>query len=252
MLAAGVGSRLKRGDDAPPKILLEFGGESLLARHVALLRHVGIRELVLGVGHRADDIEAEIDRLDARDFVRTVTAPNYRRGAIQTLWALAGEFRQADEAVMLMDGDVLYDHRIATRMTEAAHAASFLIDRHLEEGDDPVKLCVRDDQIVDFHKRPHDLGDWRAEWIGFLRFSPEAARALPACIEPYVDAGEPEVIYEQPIRDLVVERLPGTFGYEDITGLPWIEIDFPEDLERASAEIQGLLQELPRCRPVSG
>jgi choline kinase len=26
---------------------------------------------------------------------------------------------------------------------------------------------------------------------------------------------------------------PETFGYEDITGLPWIEIDFPEDIQRA-------------------
>jgi choline kinase len=30
---------------------------------------------------------------------------------------------------------------------------------------------------------------------------------------------------------------PGSFGFEDVTGLPWIEIDFPEDVVRASDEI---------------
>ncbi len=251
MLAAGVGSRLERSADAPPKILLEFAGRSLLARHVELLAHAGVGELVLGVGHRAGEIEAEIDRLGARDFVRTVTAANYRRGAIQTLWALADEFRAAEGPVLLMDGDVLYDHRIAARLAARTRGGRFLIDRHLEPGDDPVKLCVRDGRIVDFHKRPTDLGEWRAEWIGFLQLSREAARKLPEYLERYVDGGEPEVIYEQPIRDLVIEAGPDAFGYEDITGLPWIEIDFPEDLQRAEGEIQTLLEETPEWRKPS-
>ena len=29
----------------------------------------------------------------------------------------------------------------------------------------------------------------------------------------------------------------GTFGYEDVTGYPWLEIDFPEDLVRAEREV---------------
>ena len=27
------------------------------------------------------------------------------------------------------------------------------------------------------------------------------------------------------------------FGFEDVTGLPWIEIDFPEDVKRAETEV---------------
>ena len=30
---------------------------------------------------------------------------------------------------------------------------------------------------------------------------------------------------------------PRAFGFEDVSGLPWIEIDFPEDVARAGAEI---------------
>ena len=30
---------------------------------------------------------------------------------------------------------------------------------------------------------------------------------------------------------------PGRFGFEDITGLPWIEIDFAADMARAASEI---------------
>ena len=30
---------------------------------------------------------------------------------------------------------------------------------------------------------------------------------------------------------------PGDFGFEDVSGLPWIEIDFPEDVVRATEEV---------------
>lgn len=48
------------------------------------------------------------------------------------------------------------------------------------------------------------------------------------------DANAP---YEHALRDLLPGD-PERFGYEDITGLPWIEIDYPEDVERAGNEIE--------------
>ena len=45
-LAAGVGRRL--GDpDLPPEVLLPFDGETLLARHLRLLRRCGISREIL-------------------------------------------------------------------------------------------------------------------------------------------------------------------------------------------------------------
>ena len=72
---------------------------------------------------------------------------------------------------------------------------------------------------------------------------------LPAKIRPYIEAGEFNVIYEQPIRDLLVASEPGTFHYEDISGLAWIEIDFPADLERANGEVLAKLAEVPAKIP---
>src|SRR3546814_11132030 len=71
MLAAGIGARLEKGPDFPPKVLMQFGGKSLLQRHIDILGFLGVRELVLGVGYRAEMIEAEIDALGARGFVRS-------------------------------------------------------------------------------------------------------------------------------------------------------------------------------------
>src|SRR3546814_5669087 len=107
MLAAGIGARLEKGPDFPPKVLMQFGGKSLLQRHIDILGFLGVRELVLGVGYRAEMIEAEIDALGARGFVRTVMNPDFRLGPITTLWALREEIA-CGEPIVFMDGDVLY------------------------------------------------------------------------------------------------------------------------------------------------
>ncbi len=55
--------------------------------------------------------------------------------------------------------------------------------------------------------------------------------------EAIIDAGRSHVTYEVAMRDVLLSEPPGTFAYEDITGLPWIEIDFPSDLLRAERTI---------------
>ena len=36
---------------------------------------------------------------------------------------------------------------------------------------------------------------------------------------------------------MILAGPPERFGFEDISGLPWIEIDFPEDAQRAEAAV---------------
>ena len=55
-------------------------------------------------------------------------------------------------------------------------------------------------------------------------------------IEDYLSREENDTPYEEAIRDCLLAE-PELFGYEDITGLAWIEIDFPEDIIRAREEI---------------
>jgi len=71
MLAAGRGIRLL--GTHPPKILLEFGGKSLLARHIEILQLYGITQLSLGVGYHRAKIDREIAFLGAEEFVKPST-----------------------------------------------------------------------------------------------------------------------------------------------------------------------------------
>ena len=237
MLAAGIGSRLRSNvTEPPPKVLLRFGGKSLLEFHLEILRRQGIDELVLGVGYKHQDIEREIMVLGARDFVRTVFNEDFREGNIVTLWTLRDELRCGD-SVLLMDADVLYDEGLLERLVKSRHQNCLLLDRDFEPGDEPVKVCVRDGKIVEFRKWLSTNFDFCGESVGMFKLSSDAAQQVIAQTELYLGQGRRHEPYEETIRDVLLTSLRGAFAFEDITGLPWIEIDFVADVERANAEI---------------
>ena len=237
MLAAGVGVRLGPAvTEHPPKVLLRFGGKSLLQRHVEILRRHGIQELVLGVGYHQDEIEQEIADLCAEDFVRTVFNEGYDEGNIVTLWTLRDELCYGGP-VLLMDADVLYDERLVRRLVITRHENCLLLDRDFMPGDEPVKLCVRDGEIVEFRKWLSTEFDFCGESVGLFRLSARVAEKIIAQTRLYLMQGRRRDPYEEAIRDVMLTSQRRTFSFEEITGMPWIEIDFVADVERARREI---------------
>ncbi len=240
MLAAGVGRRLGQ---AEPKVLLSFGGRSLLQRHLAILDALGVAELVIGIGHEALAIERALTTL-GRSEVSTVYNPDYEQGSILTLWCVR-EALTAGGPVLLMDGDVLYDRRVLAPLIETRHADCLLVDRAWEPGEEPVKLGLKGGVPADFGKTIDPATEALGESVGFFRLSEGMAAALVATAGRMIDDGGTE----RPMEDAVAAVLRAAtppFGFEDVTGLPWIEIDFPEDVARAESEILPRLVEADR------
>lgn len=237
MLAAGVGHRLGCTNGKPlPKILLRFGGKTLLQYHIEALKNLGIDELVLGVGFHHQDIVREIHALGAEDFVRPILNKDYHEGNILTLWTLRQELCQGDP-VLLMDADVLYCEELLERLLKSRHENCMLMDRSFDSGDEPVKICVRDGKIIEFRKWLSAEFDFCGESVGFFKLSSDIAKKVIEQTELYIDQGRRQEPYEEAIRDVLLTSPRNTFEFEDITGLAWTEIDFPADVERANFEV---------------
>ena len=243
MLAAGVGRRLYGDEnDELPKALLRFKGKSLLARHVEILLGLGISELTLVVGHRKDDLLAEAEAVAPDGFVRPIFNPRYRESPILSLHAAADVMFAGDD-VLFMDADVLYHPEVLGRLIRSPLPNCFTFDRDFEPGDEPVKLCVRNGELIDFGKQVTDDYDQIGEWPGFLRMSGEIAAKVAAAAKTHIDEDNLTATYETAMRDVLVSEPAGTFGFEDITGIPWTEIDFLEDVIRAEEVILPLMAE---------
>lgn len=237
ILAAGIGKRLGEISGGKPKCLLEFDGISLLHRHITLLVQLGITDILVVIGYRQDDIKGELTRLKLDVSVETAFNPDYELGSVISLWT-AREYLQSDDDIILMDADVLYHPDIIRALLDTEHRNCFLLDRDFVAGDEPVKICVRKNTMVEFRKQVDSQlqYDFQGESVGFFRFSGEVGDKLARQCKDYIDAGRKDAPYEEVIRDLLLQT-PDIFDFEDITGLAWIEIDFPEDVSRAKNEI---------------
>jgi choline kinase len=246
ILAAGRGIRLTQGDEMHrPKCLLSFGGMSLLERHLRLLNDVGVKDVVLALGFRHELVEAELERLDWQPRPQIVLNPGFELGSVLTLHAAAEPMTRGGD-VLLMDGDVLYDVRIAAALVKGTRPVNrILMDRDVEPGEEPVKICLRDGVPVELRKRLADdlKFDTIGESVGFFRFDTAGARRLAELAAGYVMRDGAHMPHEEAVRDLLQERSQ-VVEVVDVTGVPWIEIDFPNDVLRAANEILPLLQPL--------
>lgn len=227
ILAAGQGNRLRDAGREQPKCLLRFAGETLLGR---MLRDLAALDLepILVVGYLADRVREEVDRTARGAPIRFVENPEYRGGNLLSAW----EAREhLSGPVLLMDADVLYHPDILRRLVASPHANCFLLDRHFEPGEEPTHVAVDGGRVTDFRRdirEPHDL---IGESVGFFKFSAEAAADLVRTMGAFVAGGRRDASYDDALRELLPRH---RFGAEEVTGLPWIEIDFPEDVTVAA------------------
>jgi choline kinase len=147
-----------------------------------------------------------------------------------------------------MDADVLYDERILRALVAGNRPVNrLLIDREFEAGDEPVKLCVLAGTPIELRKQlAADLEfDTIGESVGFFRFDQSGARRLAGLVAQYVAGGRAHMPHEEAVRDLIREKKQ-VIEVTDVTGSPWIEIDFPNDVVRATQEVLPQLQALSR------
>jgi choline kinase len=247
ILAAGRGIRLQLPEESQlPKCLLRFDGMTLLERHLRMLRSVGVTDVVLALGFRHELVRAELDRLAWLPRPEIVLNMSFELGSVLTVHSIADALTRGSD-VLLMDADVLYDERILRALVAGDGPLNrLLLDRDFEAGDEPVKLCIRDGVPVELRKQlAADLKfDSIGESVGFFRFAPAGARRLADLVAGYIETGRAQMPHEEAVRDLLKERSQ-PFDVADVTGLPWIEIDFPNDVVRATEEI------LPQLQPIS-
>ncbi len=241
ILAAGIGKRLGPTSDHKPKCLLPFDGISLMHRHLAILEFYNISEICIITGYESGMIEQALGTIP--QDVRLICNSQYQRGSVISLWS-AHPYLIAGDDILLMDADVLYDHNIIGKLVNTSHHNCFLLDREFEAGEEPVKLCINNGRLVEFRKNVDKQiqFDTQGESVGFFRFSGKMANTLAQQAQSYLDAERLDEPYEEVIRDLLLNK-PDAFAFEDVTGLPWIEIDFPEDVVRATHDI---LPRLPK------
>jgi len=237
ILAAGVARRLAPLTDKTHKALLPVGGRPVLARMLSALADSGIRETTIVVGHCADQVRALAGKRQGRMAIRYIENPAYTKGSVLSLYAAR---EQLTEPALVMDADVLFPREFLRRLLAVPAPSALLIDRGFADTGEEVKLYTRRERVIALGKKVVPEA-WEAvgEGIGFFKCGAAAGPEFVQAMEHVIASGDGLNEYEDALH-ILVQRVH--VGWVDVTGLPWTEIDFAEDLRRAEEDV------LPRVR----
>jgi len=232
VLVAGVGRRLAPLTDRTHKALLPVGGQPVLARLLAALANVGIRETVLVVGHCADQVRRLAGQRFGRMAIRYVDNPDYAKGSVISLYAARAHL---GEPALVMDADVVFPREFLRRLVATPAPSALLLDRGFEDTGEEQKAYTRRDRVIALGKKVvPEAWEMVGEAVGFFKCGVEAGPELVRLMKGLIDEGQGLSEHEDAIHGLLASR---HVGWVDVTGLPWTEIDFIEDLRRAEKDV---------------
>jgi choline kinase len=230
ILAAGRGSRLNGTAGDRPKCLVRAGGMTLLDRQIRSLRRAGIDDIVIVVGCQAERV-----RQSCGTAVRYVE--NFRFAETNSLYSLWTARALLYEGFVVLNCDVLFHPAMLEELLATHHDAALLIDYRGEGrepyGDEEMKVKVRDGLVVDMSKTM-DPAEADGENVGIVKFGPASAPAVLDIADRIITSGSVREWAPKAFREFAQHRplhAVGTHGY------PWIEIDFPEDFQRALRDV---------------
>jgi N-acetyl-alpha-D-muramate 1-phosphate uridylyltransferase len=178
LLAGGLATRLRPITQTIPKSMVPLAGKPFLQYQLELLRARGVADVVLCVGHLADQIEAYFG--DGRDFGVRI---RYSREA-ERLLGTAGALRKAmellDETFFVLYGDsyLMFDYPSIMTEFKASRLPAMMVVYRNQHRYDTSNVVIEDGRIAVYDKRQHSEAMVYID-SGLLGFRREVLAALP-------------------------------------------------------------------------
>lgn len=242
ILAAGRGSRLNGTAKESPKCLVELGGVTLIERQIRLLQRAGVRDVTVVVGCDSDRV-----RRACGHRVTYVENPQYAQtNSMYSLWMARPLLY---EGFVVLNCDVVFHPALLDDLLSARHDNALLLAyREANQppfGDEEMKVQVRCGRVVAMSKTM-DPAEADGENLGIVKFGPAGAAALVDIMDGLIDAGG---LRDWAPRAFAEFAKSGSLHAIGTRGLPWIEIDFPEDYHRAVHDILPQIESESRAYP---
>jgi methylphosphonate synthase len=242
ILAAGLGSRLRHLTRDRPKCNLEIAGRSLIDRQLDTFRSLGIDDITVVTGYRAEALQLP--------GVKTRHNDDYPNNNVLLSLMVARE--DLDDDVIVSYSDIVYGREVVEKLLDASGDILAVCDvdwRKVYVGrvDHPIeqaeKVVIEGSSVRRIGKHLQaEAAD--AEFIGLLRLSGVGARALRTTFDevspthagrPFQAAARFEVAY---LTDMLQELIDRDHEVRPVLiNGGWREIDTIEDFRNAGGDV---------------
>lgn len=239
MLAAGKGSRLGKYTKNNTKCMLDVHGETLLERTIDALLEAGIKDFILVLGYKKDNVKKFIKEKELDKKINITYVDNDVYDTTNNIYSLylAKDYLIQDDTILL-ESDLIYDKSIIKKLVNSKYESAALIAKYEEWMDGTVVKLNDDNTINSFVERKdfnYDDVDSYYKTVNIYKFSKEfSERFYLPFLESYIKAYGNNDYYELVLK--VISKLKDTNLY----GLPltnelWYEIDDCQDYDIVKA-----------------
>jgi choline kinase len=230
ILSAGQGSRLLPLTQDQPKCLIPFSGKTLIEWQIESLAACGIDDIAVVTGFRTDKVEAALAGI-AGVRTRTLFNPFFKvADNLGSCWIARGEM---DRDFIILNGDTLVSPEIVGKLIAgSSEGITVTVDIKEAYDADDMKVHREGDRLMAIGKRL-SAAQSNAESIGMLAFRGQGPALFLDRVERMMRT--PEGVqnwYLKAIDAIAKDAIVGTVSIE---GLDWAEVDFPADVEMATA-----------------
>jgi choline kinase len=229
ILAAGVGRRLQGAVTHQPKCLIEIGHATLLHHQLISLERCGITDITLVVGYQKDSVKRHAKELPL-NFHFIV---NHQFAETNTAYSLYLALNEVEDDIIYLNADVLFHAGILHRLLKSpCKDAMAIIKKACSE--EEVKVICQGHIIKQVGKQVA-ISECYGEFVGIAKFSKDTIAILRGQLQELIKTDEGKNAYFEEALNMILDDTE--ICAVDITDLPCIEIDFPQDLEIARSEI---------------
>ena len=234
IIAAGTGTRLYPITKDIPKSLVDVGqGLTLLETQLHSLKECGIKDIVMIIGYRADQIESKLNDYRSDFNVEIVYNPFFESSNnLVSVWMARHCF--SDEFITI-NGDDIFDASVIRELMKSPHPITMVTDIKDQYDEDDMKI-ISIDGLVKRVSKKIPLEEANGESVGIIKFCGSGPEIYTDMLESMVrDPENLNVFYLRAIQNII------DAGHEvhlsQCNPNDWGEIDFHPDLEMIRAYV---------------
>lgn len=226
ILAAGKGSRIGSDNLGIPKSFLQVNGKKIIEHQIEALRRSGVKEIVIITGYKNWIFDEEFQN---QKDITLVKNPFF--AACNVLGSLWFARHHMQDGFFFMHADTIFDPEILHKLQNSKGPIRFAVE-FKNTVEEEMKVKVTDGYVTEVNKTmPCELS--QGEFTGVALISSDIAPALKKYVEKIIERDqELNSFFEHAIQKMI-DANEVQVKAVDIGDSRSIEIDFPEDYERA-------------------
>ena len=225
IMAAGKGQRISKITKNLPKSFLEINGKKIIDYQLEAIENSGIKEIVLITGYKSKLFEKQFNKPN----ITIVRNPFY--GVTNVLGSLWFALDHLKKGFYFFHADVFFDPLILLELVNTKKDCVLCVEfkKTVEE---EMKVRIGNTNILEISKKI-PIENSQGEFTGVAKIGPKSALKIFEGIKKRIEKCQSyDAFFEVVIQDCI-DKKEIDVNFLDIKNRFSIEIDFPEDYEKA-------------------